>query len=282
MKLSLLWNMRAALSLTPPPPPPDTLCSLYGLWAQGVFRLFNQWTPWQMVISHAGVQWNIQWQPKKKKERQSKIKTKHPWGRVCGETYSTVQWSVRDLKEDKWTVCSVEKTGGWHMIHACSRVFSLFVLYCNYTDETHCKALSLQCSSSLPLSLPRSLQVCDFMYNYLHNYSSLRPTVSGGLFLSRWYRLSLFSWTHIRTHRQHQRWHRADSASLSPGVRTCLITFFCLVSVWCRLVLILERQQSRYSVHEETSGLLLGCHTYLLIIHSDITNLKSLKVCHRE
>lgn len=69
-------------------------------------------------------------------------------------------------------------------------------------DETHCKALSLQCSSSLSLSpsLPLSLLVCDFMYNYLHNYSSLHPTVSGGLFLSLWYLLSFFFFFLSETH----------------------------------------------------------------------------------
>lgn len=68
-----------------------------------------------------------------------------------------------------------------------------------------------------------------------------------------------------------------------PGGKTCLVTFLCLVVVWGRPVLILERQQSRYSVHEEAGALLLSCHASSLIIHPDIAaNLKSLKVCHRE
>lgn len=124
------------------------------------------------------------------------------------------------------------------------------------------------------------------MYNYLHNYSSLRSTVSGGLFLSLWYRLS-FSSTHTsRAHRH------TDTTVLAPywfshpfplpGGKTCLVTFLCLVVVWGRPVLILERQQSRYSVHEEAGALLLSCHASSLIIHPDIANLKSLKVCHRE
>lgn len=51
--------------------------------------------------------------------------------------------------------------------------------------------------------------------------------------------------------------------------------------VWGRPVVISERQQSRYSVHEEAGGLLLGRHASSLIIHSHITNLKSLKVCQK-
>lgn len=35
-------------------------------------------------------------------------------------------------------------------------------------------------------------------------------------------------------------------------------------------------------MHEEADGLLLGCNASPLIIHPDITNLKSLEVCHRE
>lgn len=128
------------------------------------------------------------------------MKTKHPCGHVCGDTSGTVQWSVHSLKVDKRTLCAVlrkQVDGIWYVWVFVYSPF--FVSYCNYTDETRCKALSLQCSSSLPLSLPLSLQVCDFMYNYLHNYSSLHPTVSGGLFLSHWYCLSFFSWTHMRS-----------------------------------------------------------------------------------
>lgn len=137
-------------------------------------------------------------------------------------------------------------------------------------DETHCRALSLQCSSSFSLSL----QVCDFMYNYLHNYSSLHPTVSGGLFLSLWYLLSFFFFFLEHT------------PVLAPS-RPCLLfaPVLRLVSslslVWGRPVVISERQQSRYSVHEEAGGLLLGRHASSLIIHSHITNLKSLKVCQK-
>lgn len=46
-------------------------------------------------------------------------------------------------------------------------------------------------------ALALSIQVCDFMYNYLHNYSSLHPTVSGGLVSL----VVLFlQHRHIRTH----------------------------------------------------------------------------------
>lgn len=128
-------------------------------------------------------------------------------------------------------------------------------------------------SSALPPSL--SLQVCDFMYNYLHNYSSLHPTVSGGLFLSLWYLLSFFLFF-LNTHKP----------VLAPS-RPCLLfatvlrLVLSLSLVWGRPVLILERHQSRYSVHEEAGGLLLGRHASSLIIHSHITNLKSLKVCQK-
>lgn len=200
-----------------------------------------------------------------------------------GACVCTVQGSARSLKVDKRTLCAVlrkQVDGIWYMWVFC--VLSLFVLYSNYTDETRCKALSLQCSSSLPPSLPLSLQVCDFMYNYLHNYSSLHPTVSGGLFLSRWYRLSFFL-QHICAHTDSTSSSACTVLILPPfwlmlGLVLSPFFWFCLMQV----CYILYREQSRYSVHEETSGLLVGCHASSLIIHSDIANLKSLKVCHRE
>lgn len=68
-------------------------------------------------------------------------------------------------------------------------VCSPSVSFSSYTVITWMR-LTARLFPSSALSL--SLQVCDFMYNYLHNYSSLHPTVSGGLFLSLWYLLSFF------------------------------------------------------------------------------------------
>lgn len=85
-------------------------------------------------------------------------------------------------------VCAAEQTGGRsYVMDACSPAVSFsshsVIIWMRPTA-------GLFCSSALPrspppsLSLPLSLQVCDFMHNYLDNYSSLHPTVSGGLLLS--------------------------------------------------------------------------------------------------
>lgn len=201
------------------------------------------------------------------------MKIKHPWGHMCGDIYSTVQWSVRSLKVDKQTPCAVlreQVDGIWYMW-----VF-VYSLFSSYTVITQMRLTArLFPSSALPLSLYLFLPHCKSVISCIITciiivrsillFQEVCFCLAGTACLS-------FSWTHMRTHRQYQR--------LMLGL--VLSLFFCFVPVWCRPVLILERQQSRYSVHEETSGLLLGCHAFSLIIHSDITNLKSLKVCHRE
>lgn len=125
--------------------------------------------------------------------KKKKKKTKHPCGHMFGEMYSTVQWSAHSLKVGKWTQCAVSRKqvdGIWYVwVLVCS-------LFSSCTVITQLRLTArLFPSSTLPLSLDLLLshsQVCDFMYNYLHNYSSLHPTVPGGLFLSHWYRLSFF------------------------------------------------------------------------------------------
>lgn len=70
----------------------------------------------------------------------------------------TVRWLRCCLEGEDWTLCADRRKQVYGPMDMS--VFFLCFLqffYCNYMDESHCKAISLQCLFSLTFSLPLSL-----------------------------------------------------------------------------------------------------------------------------
>lgn len=101
------------------------------------------------------------------------------------QVYNRLKRSGCRLKVAGCTMCAAD------LLYMCVLPFSFgFYIVITWMSPT----AGLFPSSTLSLSH----QVFDFMYNYLHNYSSHHPTVSGGLFLCLWCRLSFIFQTHTQ------------------------------------------------------------------------------------